>query len=186
MSLIDTTTGNINSTGMQVGTQNQVGTTSQQQSQMNVYNPQQMGLQGLANGFIANMMQNGGNGNQAMGDYANYMFSKYQVPDMAHQFGAGSPNIEGARQEMNLGLAAQAGQQSFNQGLAAYDAAQRYAYTPQGVTGTQTGTQLSNGTSATATNQNQKSSQVAIDGGGLLDLGGALTLQGLAGGFLKF
>lgn len=186
MSLIDTTTGNINSSTTQSGSSNQLGSTTQQQVQGNVYNGQQLGLQGLANGFIGNMLMQGGNGNQAMADYANYNFSKYEEPKMANTFGAGSPNIQGARQEMNLGLAAQAGQQQFQQQLGAYDAAQRYATLPQGQVMSQSGTQAQNTIQNQNTAQQQHSSQVSLDGGALLDLGGSMTLQGLAGGFLRF
>ena len=103
---------------------------------------------------------------------------------MAARNGPGSPNIEGARQEMNLGLAAQGQQQAFNNAMGAYQMAYNYAYNPVGQASTQSQINSTTGiTNAnTLTNQNQNSKQTSVDYGGLLDTAAA-GLSGLTTGF---
>jgi len=70
---------------------------------------------------------------QSVRDAAWFDFNKYQAPMLATQYGAGSPAIQSAQQELNLKLAAMSGQQGMSNALNAYRTGLEYAFKPTGV-----------------------------------------------------
>jgi hypothetical protein len=119
--------------------------------QLNVYSPEQQALQGQ-------VLQQGNNlltGNisptfgvpQSVYDAAMFNFNKYQAPQLAAQYGTGSPAINSAMQELQLQLASQSGQKAVSNSISAYQAAADYAFRPQGQTQQQTNNQTNQSTS---------------------------------------
>jgi hypothetical protein len=188
VSLIDYTQGSItnNTTTntQQLQNSNQLGG----QQQANTYTPQQLSMQGLAGNFISSMLQNGGQAPIPVDTYnaarANYLFNKNVAPRIAAANGPNSPALWGAQQELNLALAQQDYMNAQQGAQTALAAAQNYGFTPVGATSQtqQFGNQAVN--TQQISNQNQKSKQLSVDGGGILDFVQS-TMQGLAGaGFI--
>lgn len=192
MSLVDLTTSNTLSNTATTGQSTTTGNNnlSGNQSQANVYTPQQLGLQNLAAGNTVGLLDQtklGPSGvNPAMAQYANMLYRQNVAPTIAANLGPGSPAIAGGQQQLNLGLAAMAGQQDFQNRLAAIGLADQAAYNPVGVNATsaQQGAQTQTTNNALNSQTNQHFNQVGVDGGALLDLGQS-TLQGLAGWFMQ-
>lgn len=137
--------------------------TSQQRNQ---YTAGQQLLQDQSTAFISNLLS-GGSAPASMGlpqsayDAAFYNLNKYQIPQLSAQFGAGSPAINSAMQELNLNLAALAGQNSMSNSLSAYNLAAEYSLRPVGSNEQSAGVRQ--------TTEDMQQSTQGIDYGGALE-----------------
>lgn len=128
--LTTTTNTNASQTGTGLESQTQSGT------QLPYFTPIQQALQGqagqMAGGLATGDISQNFGLPQSVYDAAMFNFNKYQAPQLAAQYGAGSPTINSAMQELQLQLAGQSGQQAMGNYINAYDAAARYAFSPTG------------------------------------------------------
>lgn len=165
--------GTTNITRSENQVQNQNG--SQQAGLSNSFNPGQLALQNQLGGYASSMLQGQlppgfMKPNDAVAQWANYNFDRYELPRIYSQYGTGSPVASGRRQEMNLGLAAQAAQQAQSGSLNAFNQAWQYATRPMGqnTTGTQLGT--------TTNNTQQTGTELKTINGRTIDLGELLNI----------
>lgn len=106
----------------------------------NQYTNQQQQLQGQTLTGLsdilsgkANLNTIGNQFNKPAFDYAMQQWNQTGAHQLAAQYGAASPTIDAARQQMLLGIAAQQGQQSSQTALNAFNLASQYAFTPIGM-----------------------------------------------------
>jgi hypothetical protein len=183
MSIFDTstTTGSQQSTTLANQQQTAAGTQMQNQNQLrsDIFTPQQQALQGMAGQFAMNMLQGYtppafNQPNPAVAEWANYNFDRYELPRINAKFGPGSAVSDARRQEMNLGLAAQAAQQGQGNALNAFNQAWQFAMRPVGTSQDQASLGSTTSTANTLTNQatNTDFSQNTkrFDAGGLLEV----------------
>lgn len=111
----------------------------------NTYTGQQQALQGQTLTGLsdilsgkANLNTIGNQFNQAAFDYALQQWNNTGAHQLAAQYGAASPMIDAARQQMLLGIAAQQGNMSSQNTLNAFNMAAQYAFTPTGFNNNQT------------------------------------------------
>lgn len=154
------------------------------QNQANTYTAPQTSLQNQALGNYSSYLTSGQipmsfGMPDAVANWANNQFTTNTAPQLAAQFGPNSPQIGAARQNLDLGLAAQANQLATGNYLNAQNAASNYAFTPVGVQGINNSTQQSQNAANTNTNQNQLTNyqSTTLNGGGLLS-----TIMSLLGG----
>lgn len=162
---------NQNQAQTQTSSQAQAGqtNTANQASQLPVFTQGQENLQGQA-GSLMNQILTGDTSQfglpQATYDAAFANFNNYQAPQLAAQYGSGSPAIGAAQQNLQLQLAGMAGQQQTSNALGAFNSAAQYAFQPVGQNaasvGAQNQTMLNNGT------QNTNTNTTSTDIGGLL------------------
>lgn len=104
----------------------------------NRYTPAQESMQNQALGGISGLLSGGSISEnfglpESVRQAAWFDFNKYQAPQLATQYGAGSPAINSAMQELNLKLAGMGGQQAMSNGLNAYRTGLEYAFRETGV-----------------------------------------------------
>lgn len=162
----------------QAGTQNQ-------------YTAGQTALQNLATSQLGNYFMSNGNISptwgvpQAVWDQSNYMFQRDQAPQLAAQFGAGSPVIGARQNELNLGLAAIAGQQMHQNFMGALSPLLNAAYQPVGTQSFNNNTQNQQSQMQQQQNQNLNSNTDTTQVGTTINPGGLLgsIASFLGGGF---
>jgi|GEM_PF-3785296 len=165
-----------NQVGNESNTQSQNGSQSGNTSQSNLFTPGQQGLQGQAAQFASNLL----NGQvpaemglpQAVWDQAVYNFKQNVLPQLAAQYGAGSPVIGARMNELVMQLTSQSAQNAMSNANQAFANAANWAIQPIGQTQNTSGTNSAHGT----TNRTYDRINKDIDVGGLAETGiGALT-----------
>src|SRR5262249_19408781 len=135
--------GSLFSAGSSTQQQNQTTDNTGNTQQMNVYNPAAQALQGSAATALQGILSTGqlpgnfGISQQAF-DAMNNNFRENIAPQYAAQYGAGSPVIGSRWALMNEQLAAQLGQQQWNNALGLFGQAQGLGYNPIGSSQSQT------------------------------------------------
>ncbi|HEY9678857.1 MAG TPA: hypothetical protein V6C76_12685 [Drouetiella sp.] len=153
------------------------GNSLAQTNQQPIFTSQQLGLQGQA-GNLMNQLLTGNTSQfglpQAVWDAANMNFNNQEAPQLAAQYGSGSPAIGAAQQQLTLQLAGLAGQNQTSNALNTFNAAANYAFNPIGMNQSSLSqgntSQLNQGTTNTLSNQTNT------------DIGGLL--GGIGGSFL--
>lgn len=113
---------------------------NQQQTNNLNFNAGQTALQGqlgsLGSGILSGNISSNFGMPQAVSDWALTQFNKWQAPDLANRYGAGTNLIGAQRNELIAQLAANQGQQMFGNALNAYNSIANYATQPMGSTST--------------------------------------------------
>lgn len=133
------------------------GVSGTNQTQYNVYNPNQQGLQnqlgGLYSNFLSGQVPSAFTSPDALLGAYNQNFNNNTAHVLASQFGAGSPQIAGQYNQGLINLLAGQYNQGFNNYQNALNSSANFAFNPIGQVGNQ-GTQFQN-QSATQGSQTQ-------------------------------
>lgn len=177
---------NSSGSGTTTQAQNQQGNQALNVQQAPQFLPQQQQMQNQAANLMS-MIMTGQTPHyfglpQSVYDSAFYNFNKYQEPQLAAQYGAGSPMINNSMQELQLQLAGLGGQYALPNALNAFRDAGSFAFNPIAMNQQQQQTNASTANTNTNANSSSNSMTNNINTGGLL---GSL-VNGLSGGFQLF
>lgn len=127
---------------------NQANNNTYTAGQQSLQNQALTGLSGILNGSV-DTSQISNAINKPAYDYALQLWNQTGAHQLAAQYGAASPTIDAARQQLLLGIAAQQGNNATANTLNAYNMASQYAFTPTGTTQNRNDSQALNSTQKT-------------------------------------
>jgi hypothetical protein len=155
---------NLTTSGTQATTGSTAGTTAQQQAQQNTYTAGQQALQGTATGAAGQFLTTGiapGLQQEIAAENAAYQqnFNTDVAPQLAAQYGAGSPVIAGQEEMGLVNLIGNAYQNQAAQFNSALGTAGSLAFNPTGSTGQATTSSQATNNQTTSTQQQQQQTQ---------------------------
>jgi hypothetical protein len=106
-------------------------------------------------------------------------FNSQQAPQLAAQYGAGSPAINSAQQQLQVALAGQSSQQASSNAINAFNSAAQYGFNPVAKDATQINNGNTIATTSNLDNQNTYSTNNQNSTGTSTNIGGILS--GIAG-----